>query len=61
MLVEIHIKVAFGVTMSSCGLFLCVLPIPQAKLWSGELAFPGLMMAVDAGLDYAKEKQNKKK
>ncbi|WP_181679042.1 hypothetical protein [Candidatus Protochlamydia amoebophila] len=47
--------------MSSCGLFLCVLPIPQAKLWSGELAFPGLMMAVDAGLDYAKEKQNKKK
>lgn len=58
--IEVPVKVAFGVTMALCGVFLCVLPIPYAKTWGGELIFSGVLMACDAGMDHMKEQEEKK-
>lgn len=56
---SIPVRVAFGITVALCGLFLFCLPIPPAKVWGQRLMETGVLIAVEGGISHA-EKPDKR-
>lgn len=57
----VPVRVAFGVTVALCGLFLVCLPMPPAKAWGQRLIETGILIAVEGGISNQENKEEKNK
>lgn len=58
--IQIPMMMAFGITLALCGVFLCVLPIPQSKAWGVDLIKTGVLIATEEGIRNQKEEKKGK-
>ncbi len=59
--VNLPARVAFGVTLALCGVFLYILPSPSTKTWGQKLIETGILIAVEGGISKTEKDEDKKK